>query len=1764
MEGTLKGRIVYLEPNDFVNQIGPSFGSGDNVYWKPEDLNISVDLQVIVPDRNGNNENIFDSIDVTVNKNSNWTSFFRGTELDKGKPYLTDSYTDISYQEITQNHAGSREALGIKSIDIQFDSHFYPVVKMRMIDVRGASLMMPAEFNRENEEAINNKDISKRIAACQQFFSALFHFPYPRFALSVKGFYGSRVTFMLAVNDFQSSFNSQTGNFEVEVSFIGHMYGLYTDIPMSCLLIAPYIDAGGDTVSPYWRTQTSQGGAFFFKDGSQIPTFKKFFEICQKLPDKFKEIYGEEGESFPSLNQVESLRNETSALKKILSDYDEIIKDIETKNSSNDSKIFSAPDFKIYFVNSKTFILPNIEEFEKSFASYLDIKTTETPISKPKGFEEPDKLAWGSSAIETFDPIVTSVKAEDGTTTYIVDTNHQLYSRISNIEEAIKHSDYADKRVYYVELDNEFRNSILMRCSEIENEISRMLGESSEELNDLTKKLLGFTPSIENIIRMTFAHIDAFMYEYYKVLDNIKKKSAERKRSNFKGIDKIYDDIDSNGGNYTYPPFPGFYEDSESNGERVRRYPGSIPQLSKLDEVNFIERIYIAIEAANGDIVEMQQNNGGSASEETPTTETKEEWMPLSVLDALEKENPYKKFSVPAGKKYSNELLKFIWARFTDACVATKAYLKDGIVNFPVESEVENFWNVQGKGLVNASNDFINELKQDIGEIIGNNSEETILKIINTLNNSKFTKDTIFTLGPKIGHYIVPEENEYLLKKMATRPLTYDYSSKWDYKVDKYFLSNIYREDSFDKDNICKQKNINDVRKEWTENAAIENSEHGQYMFPILQFYDSSYFPHDYFSEKEKDTPFNSLINNSTFLASFLGTNNIYRFAKNNSSIRRIPKVFALHIGERVSNGGDDATFIVNNEGYFEIDSSKWIKKDSNGFTVAELKERDKNGGLASFYRKWVSEEGVHYYRKLSNESYKTEFTFNTRYKDFSKKKKGKDTEGELKIPQCATNRFAANQTEYNEYTKKMVDLASSMVTILNVNDANDSIKTPFKNITAFFKLLLERINREKNSNNVEDTASEGNTDATANAKESGHAKVEAKEQLYYTLKNLYDKWLSCYNRDRFKLNTPETDSEIAYKKNDGQSISGTKVSEVQCFMYVDTFYNDIGSKLLVSPYIVSNMIADMGSRSVIQFISDIAEKSKLLFVALPVFSNMYDAKSIASIFTPQTPYGNNGYEMGWDNARGIGNTYVLMYTHQPSHFSESKRNENTTEYKKDQLSFIEPQLVTLNEAKKPGENYNIPAFGVTFGKQNQLYFKNINVNMANPRETDVSIANAFILADNERKGDSVLAPTTVGQDLYSIYSNRSYECSVDMMGCANIMPLMYFQLNNIPLFNGAYIIYGVKHHIENGSMSTSFTGIRVSQNAIPMNANVIDVEALLTNIRRGESSINNDAANRNTESGGSVGIGESKTSARDENGNSLPDSATFPLTKNPNLPEFSIPKVIEKFNSGIYVPWLSKTVYPYTNVNFAQNNKACAQCTKEAMRAGFSNGEQASKIGTCNGYECATKMDGWDFQKVLEIASNASIVKFKGPFEPGDVCCSTRPGAKYGHIAIFDGTHFVSDSVQVSGVCANGSSGSKTSHYLLYRYKGPIIYPSDYLIISFNISENIEVRISTEGWATDGDIVENGQNIVVKNPNKSDNNCKLYYKAKIKNPGNKDEIKAEVVTYYDKEDKSKKSLSDAIVKPSNKEDKKTNVMVSLCNVKDKLGMKAVISFSIS
>ena len=80
--------------------------------------------------------------------------------------------------------------------------------------------------------------------------------------------------------------------------------------------------------------------------------------------------------------------------------------------------------------------------------------------------------------------------------------------------------------------------------------------------------------------------------------------------------------------------------------------------------------------------------------------------------------------------------------------------------------------------------------------------------------------------------------------------------------------------------------------------------------------------------------------------------------------------------------------------------------------------------------------------------------------------------------------------------------------------------------------------------------------------------------------------------------------------------------------------------------------------------------------------------------------------------------------------------------------------------------------------------------------------------------------PTPKGQNLFEVYQNRSYSCKVTIpFGNMLIQPTQYFELFNIPMFNGLYIILEVSHKISTASnkLETTFLGSRIRRYVSPI-----------------------------------------------------------------------------------------------------------------------------------------------------------------------------------------------------------------------------------------------------------------------------------------------------------------------------------------------------------
>jgi hypothetical protein len=123
-----------------------------------------------------------------------------------------------------------------------------------------------------------------------------------------------------------------------------------------------------------------------------------------------------------------------------------------------------------------------------------------------------------------------------------------------------------------------------------------------------------------------------------------------------------------------------------------------------------------------------------------------------------------------------------------------------------------------------------------------------------------------------------------------------------------------------------------------------------------------------------------------------------------------------------------------------------------------------------------------------------------------------------------------------------------------------------------------------------------------------------------------------------------------------------------------------------------------------------------------------------------------------------------------------------------------------------------VVGFNVDFGPQNQQIFQDFQVS----QEAGVSTAESLEVINQMANQSGNRGGATQNLSLYNIYKNRSYKCSLTMMGNAMIQPSMYFNLRYVPMFSGPYMILDVTHNITPGTFNTVISGIRQPTASLP------------------------------------------------------------------------------------------------------------------------------------------------------------------------------------------------------------------------------------------------------------------------------------------------------------------------------------------------------------
>ena len=672
------GKIVYVEPNDILENmlLNKTDNETYNLTNDYSDYSLSVDLTVTVPSRYGFASNKKGNISTEIVKNEGTVSFFSGTN-----GFLNDNVTSITYKDILNNE-NTRESLGITNIHITYNSYFYPEVTMNFTDVRGAALMMPHEENYMREQTGKSEKV-------KSFFTSLFSFPYPEFKLSVKGFYGKKVEYSLLVVDFKSAFNNSTGNFDATVKFIGKMYGLYTDIPMSYLLLAPFCNYGSTNGKTIWQNHN-----FRFDDGSEMPTL---IDLKKKMLTLNSEIevqpISESSEDLKNIgnkmNILQELNSEFAKFKVFLSEKDGVIvkdnvvmcKPLRTfmgntvLTAVGDSMADYSCDYLYEGSNELYTITKKIYELVKTYNTNAgsNVLSYITNLTKPDS-----KIGEGK-------PVFITKKNENEVTVSSGDKKVTIKNKYPNLNNALYNYLLDNKK----EIEEMFIYDGSKLHDEINSEIKKLIKESERLKNDASEKvnvaianLLGFKPSVRNVFKILLAHLQTFL----EIFNNFIEKTTltnQRELSKF-GLDlKIANDIKSKSNDKSVvllPPFPSL-KDTDKN-EYVYPTPDIIKGV--MEETVLIDELFDGTVKLNKTLDEINRLESQYQSEESLL-------IPTCLTDLLNVSNPYSTVF-----KNGDGGVDWIFTYFGIRCISKIGFERLGLMSAESfgKCEAYNFWRV--------------------------------------------------------------------------------------------------------------------------------------------------------------------------------------------------------------------------------------------------------------------------------------------------------------------------------------------------------------------------------------------------------------------------------------------------------------------------------------------------------------------------------------------------------------------------------------------------------------------------------------------------------------------------------------------------------------------------------------------------------------------------------------------------------------------------------------------------------------------------------------------------------------------------------------------------------------------------------------------------------------------------------------------------------------------------------------------------------------
>lgn len=609
-------RICYVDPNNI---------RGDGTPLTPDYTNFSIWCNLIV-ERSSRLKNTLSGVDdnqvfvasfdmTRANNGTEYVSFMQGKDAEIYN-FLTTDYTNIDFKEVKKRNI--IEGLQISSINISFTNYQTPQVTIKFVDIRGGGFFGREEATHSEYGSLKNLE-SDNNKMFDNFFGCFVTFPYPRFRLQVKGFYGRDVTYQLTCTSFNGNFNSQTGNFEIVVQFIGYEYGILGDIPFDLLVAAPLTPDGNE----YWNEHVAnmeKNGWALDKEKTEKPI--KLYDFYNNISKQLQTSNPEDIDSrivddgieekmvgiLQQMNKLKEIKDCIQEFKKCIRNTfkEYYVTECETKNSSviiihNPTEEFTQTGLLNDLCDKRNNIGDLVEEYNKEYGELplsiipnnslnrrwekwdskkINLKFTKLiehiglDTDKNRNNHKNVVVALNTSN-RTVNAPVNDVSSFIGfkigkfytTENYVVteSVSQKLYDTVTTNNWAVFGKDI-EKNIAYA------RYALVIDMGGVVHEINDRISKLNytqkvyeKKINNVNKMsikdIVGFTPYIGRYFKIVMCHLETFIHLIYNCADIISGQvTGYNREPNKLGIHNLTIETDVPGNVYKQvPPFPAVY-----------------------------------------------------------------------------------------------------------------------------------------------------------------------------------------------------------------------------------------------------------------------------------------------------------------------------------------------------------------------------------------------------------------------------------------------------------------------------------------------------------------------------------------------------------------------------------------------------------------------------------------------------------------------------------------------------------------------------------------------------------------------------------------------------------------------------------------------------------------------------------------------------------------------------------------------------------------------------------------------------------------------------------------------------------------------------------------------------------------------------------------------------------------------------------------------------------------------------------------------------